>query len=152
MKEGRLQAALSQAGKVGLDTSVLIYHFEGNPRYAGLTSLIFSKVAGGLEAVLSTLAIMELLVKPFQSHSPKVVEGLVSQLKAMPNFRFVPPGFDIAVEAARIRARSSLRPPDALHLATSLMEGADVFITNDGDFRPMAGKERAKILLLDDCL
>jgi predicted nucleic acid-binding protein len=43
-----------------------------------------------------------------------------------------------------------LRPPDALHLATSLLSGVDAFITNDADFRKVAGKEDARIIHLED--
>jgi predicted nucleic acid-binding protein len=41
---------------------------------------------------------------------------------------------NIASEASRIRAESSLRTPDALHLATALIQKADWFVTNDKAF------------------
>lgn len=152
MKSPDLESLLAPGRKIALDTSVLIYHFEGNAKYSGLTSLIFARIASGAEAVLSSLAVLELLVRPFQADTGKLANALIAQLKAMPNFSFVPAGFDIAVEAARLRARYALRPPDALHLATATLEGAECFLTNDRDFKAVAGKVKIKILLLEDFL
>jgi predicted nucleic acid-binding protein len=137
---------------LGLDTAIMIYHFEGHTRYAPLTSLIFKAVADGLEAVLSSLAVMEILVKPFQSAPPKTLDGLIGQLQNMPNFSFVAAEFTIAVEAARLRAKYGLRTVDALHLATSIQGGADTFITNDKDFGRVDGKEKIKVVMLEDCV
>jgi predicted nucleic acid-binding protein len=150
VKPARLGSILASSARIGLDTSILIYHFEGNPRYTPLTSSIFAAVAGGLEAVLSALAVMEILVKPMKDDQARLARAIADRLRSMPNFTFVPADFGIAVEAARLRARYSLRPPDALHLATSLLAGVDAFITNDADFRKVAGKEDSRIIHLDD--
>ncbi len=152
MKEAALKRILSHSRKVGLDTSVLIYHFEGNEKYSTLTSLIFSAVAGGLEAVLSPMAVMEILVKPFQSGNAKTTDALIVQLRNMPNFTFMAADFNGAIEAARVRAKYGLRPPDALHFAASLAGGVDTFITNDAGFKAVDGKEKIKVLLLEDYL
>jgi len=42
---------------------------------------------------------------------------------------------DIAMEAARLRASHKLKIPDAIQLATGLINGADAFITNDDSFK-----------------
>jgi predicted nucleic acid-binding protein len=152
VKPARLDSILAASGRIGLDTSILIYHFEGNPRYTPLTSSVFTAVASGVEAVLSSLAVMEILMKPMRDEQSRLARTIADRLRSMPNFTFVPSGFDIAVEAARLRARYSLRPPDAIHLATSLQAGVDAFITNDADFRKVSGKEDAKIIHLDDLL
>lgn len=150
--ENRLERVLSQSSKLGLDTSILIYHFEGHTRYGPLTSLIFTAVAEGTEAVLSSIAVMEILVKPFQAGNPKVLQELIRQLRNLPNFTFPPVEFATAVEAARLRAAYGLRAPDALHLATALLAEADAFITNDRGFQVVGGKEKIKIVLLEDSI
>ncbi|HKP95940.1 MAG TPA: PIN domain-containing protein [Fibrobacteria bacterium] len=152
MKDADLKRILAHSRKVGLDTSVLVYHFEGNSRYRPLTSHIFSAIAGGLEAILSPVGVIELLVQPFRSGNVKVTEAIIGQLRNMPNFTYLAMGFEVAVEAARIRAKFGLKTPDATHLATSLLGEADAFISNDEDFKKITGKEKIKILHLEDYL
>jgi predicted nucleic acid-binding protein len=41
----------------------------------------------------------------------------------------------VAEEAARIRARYRFKTPDAIHLASAKLGGADLFVTNDDRLR-----------------
>jgi len=50
-----------------------------------------------------------------------------------------------------INSKYQIRTPDALLIATSISEKADVFITNDGRLRPLKAEGLA-ILVLDDFL
>lgn len=60
------QKELKKLKKVGLDSSILIYHLEDLEPYADLTENIFATIAeGSLSAVLSTVSVTELLVQPF---------------------------------------------------------------------------------------
>jgi len=43
--------------------------------------------------------------------------------------------YDIAREAARIRALAGLRTPDALIIATAVVTTADILVTNDRSWR-----------------
>ena len=52
-------------------------------------------------------------------------------------------------DAARLRAETRLAIPDALHAATALRAGCDLFVTNDNDFRRVLG---LPIIILDDLL
>ena len=48
---------------------------------------------------------------------------------------------DLAVlrEAARLRATTNLKKPDAVRAATALSEGCTIFLTNDSQFRTAPG-------------
>jgi predicted nucleic acid-binding protein len=46
---------------------------------------------------------------------------------------------DILVDAARLRAESRTQLPDAIHVATALRHGCEVYLTNDHRLRPPAG-------------
>jgi hypothetical protein len=56
-------------------------------------------------------------------------------------------GLEMADRAASIRARYRLRTPDAIHLATAILEGVDVFLTNDRDLLQV---REVPILLIDE--
>ncbi len=43
----------------------------------------------------------------------------------------------VAKEAAKIRAKYNLKTPDAIQLATAIIFGADLFLTNDGRLKPV---------------
>jgi predicted nucleic acid-binding protein len=51
------------------------------------------------------------------------------------DFELVPVSQDVAVTAARLRAGTGLRLPDALQAATALEIGAAALVTHDRDFR-----------------
>lgn len=134
---------------MSLHTSVLIYHLEDIRPYSELTEEIFGLIAEGkVRAVLSTLTVAELLVKPFQSGEPERLELCERFLLTLPNAQFVPPDYAIAREAARLRAEHRIPTPDAIFLATAAIQQA-AFISNDRALKRLRPKP-APILVLDD--
>jgi predicted nucleic acid-binding protein len=88
---------------------------------------------GEIQLVTSLLALAATLVKPFRTQD----EWLTAKYRRL--FAQPPAGLlvspldaDILERAARLRAgTSSLRLPDAIHLATAESEQCDYFLTND---------------------
>ncbi|RMF87575.1 MAG: type II toxin-antitoxin system VapC family toxin, partial [Nitrospirae bacterium] len=108
----------------------------GEPAWSALTRPLLSLVErGACAGVTSALAVTELLTGPLRQGD----EGLATEyrrwLAAFPNLEVVPVGVEIAETAARLRARHGIRTPDALHLATALVAGADAFVTADTRLR-----------------
>ncbi|MCX8103056.1 MAG: PIN domain-containing protein [Candidatus Bipolaricaulota bacterium] len=148
----RLAADLARAQKVGLDSSVLIYHLEGLAPYADLTETVFSLLAKGeLAAVISTISITELLIKPFAASNETAIMACERFFQGLPHTSIIAPGSAIAREAARLRAHYGLRTPDALLLGTALVENAKAFLTNDADLKRVR-KESIAIVILEDYL
>jgi predicted nucleic acid-binding protein len=54
----------------------------------------------------------------------------------MPGLTILSVDFLVAAEAARMRAESSLRLPDAIVLTTGIMAGATDLVTNDRGLPP----------------
>jgi len=151
-KRKRLEADLAHYKRIGLDSSILIYHLEDLAPYAELTEVIFSILAKGeFSAVLSTISVTELLAKPMASEKEEQIVACEHFLQGLPHTAIVAPGYEIAREAARLRGRYGLRTPDALLLSTSLLGGAKAFLTNDEGLKRVGG-ERITILILDDYL
>jgi predicted nucleic acid-binding protein len=134
---------------IGLDTSVFIYHLEAHPRYLSLTNELLNGVqAGQWRAVTSAITIMELTVPAWRSGQETAARQYEALLANFPNLKIVDITRDVARNAAQLRARFNIRPADALQVASSLVENATVFITND---RGLARLEPAiEVVILDD--
>jgi predicted nucleic acid-binding protein len=54
-------------------------------------------------------------------------------MEGLEGIDYVPTDVEVAIRAGRLRARygTKLSTPDAVHLASAMMAGAEIFITND---------------------
>ncbi|OGP90344.1 MAG: hypothetical protein A2156_00070 [Deltaproteobacteria bacterium RBG_16_48_10] len=148
--ETRFAAGLRKFHKVGMDSSILIYHLEDIEPYADLTEQIFAAIAeGSLSAILSTISVTELLVLPLASGQQDRIESFERFLFSLPNLVLIPPTYSIAKDAARLRGMYRIRTPDALLVATALHEKAEAFLTNDTHLRNIKG-EGISFMILDD--
>lgn len=152
LKQAGFAAELRRLKKVGLDTSLLIYHLEDIEPYADLTEVTFSAIAEGLtRAVLSMISVTELFVQPFARGEEDRITIFEQFILSLPNTDLIPPTYTIAKEAARLRAKYAIRTPDALLISTALIEKAEAFLTNDSRLRSLKA-EGVSILVLDDFL
>src|SRR5262249_9680277 len=104
--------------------------------------------AGTIEVVSSELSLMEVLVGPLKSGNTILVTAFEQALLGTA-MRLLPITQPILREAARLRAITKLRTPDALHAATAMHAGCVLFVTNDLGFRGVAG---LPVVNLDDLL
>lgn len=152
LKQTRFAAEVRRLNKVGLDTSILIYHLEDMEPYADLTEVTFSAIAeGSPRAVLSTISVTELLVQPFARGEEDRIRIFEQFILSLPNTDLIPATYTIAKEAARLRAKYAIRTPDALLISTALGEKTEAFLTNDSRLRSLKA-EGLSILILDDFL
>ena len=143
-----LAATLGRYHRVGLDTSVFIYHIEGATRFAEPAGVALDELARGIFAgVTSVLTLMEIAVKPLQVGRPAVAEEYDVLLTNFPNLTVVAIDRPTARRAADLRARHRLRPADALQVAACLEHGATAFLTNDRDLRRATELD---VLMLED--
>jgi predicted nucleic acid-binding protein len=105
--------------------------------------------AGKFPGIASELTLLDLIVKPLQLGRQDAADEYETLLSHFPNLELVPISRAILVEAAALRARSRLRTPDAIQLATGLHSGATLAITNDEAWKHIAGIET---LLLTELL
>jgi predicted nucleic acid-binding protein len=137
-----------QARTLALDTSVFIYHLEASPVYAPLLLPIFQAIEHArCRAVASSLAFLEALVPPSGGHDEGRRAALAALLASFPGISWIAVDLAVADRAASFRARYRLRTPDAIHLATAVQAGADVFLTND---RELVRVTDVPILLVDE--
>jgi predicted nucleic acid-binding protein len=130
-----LQAFLRRHRRIGIDTSILIYELEANPRDDALADLVFAWIEEpGHSAVTSTITMTELLVQPYRDSDDDRVNQFYGLLTTYPNLEWIAPDLEIADIAAGFRARHRMRTPDALQAATAVRSQATGFVANDSIF------------------
>src|SRR5437867_11777790 len=102
------------------DTMALIYTVERYPSYWTLLEpLWLNAQTTSIEIVSSELALMEVLIRPLKTANA-VLERAFEQALLGTNIRLPSITQPILREAARLRATTKLRTPDALHAATAI--------------------------------
>lgn len=135
--------------RLGLDTAIFIYHLERHPRYSPLTHLLFSGIeAGQWTAFTSVVTLMELAVRPWQLGRPEVAYRYEDALGRFPNLHLIDVNRAIARQAAQLRAEFRLRPADAVQVASALVSGATLLVTNDRDMLRLSNE--LAVLVLED--
>ena len=142
---------LAKHTRLALDSSLFIYHFEANPTYLPLTTVVLSAITDGrCQGVISSVTIMELTVHPWRQNRGDVARQYELLLANFPNLIIVDVNRDVARRAAQLRALYNLRPADALLVATGLVSGATAWASNDTQLRRLASE--IEIFILDDWL
>jgi predicted nucleic acid-binding protein len=147
----RFSGRLRSYSLVGLDTTLFIYHFERNTVYSPFTLELFSRIEqGAIKGLTSTITLMELLVRPYHLGQQDIARKFETLLVNFPNLVIIDIDRDVSRLAARMRAEYNLRPPDALQVAASWLNGAQAFISNDHHMKRIEDKMGA--IVLDDYL
>jgi predicted nucleic acid-binding protein len=146
----RIDALLADHQSIGLDTSVVIYAVEANPKYLALVSHVLHWLrTPNRRALTSTITMTEALVRPYRLGDLPLVKEFHALLVTYPNLHWIEPTLKIADVAAQIRAEHNLRTPDAIQAATAIVADASAFISNDPIFRRIKSLD---VLILDEML
>ena len=118
--------------RVYFDTGVFIYALEGEPAtQAQMLPLFAALDAGEVEVVTGELTLAEVLVVPYRTGDDEAARLYERVLAPRPHFSRVAATPDLWRAAARVRAGTALKLPDALHAATAEAEGCDLLVTGD---------------------
>ncbi|MBI4378603.1 MAG: type II toxin-antitoxin system VapC family toxin [Nitrospinae bacterium] len=134
--------------RVCIDSSPIIYFIEKDPKFHGVLHPIFTEInAGNVDAITSTIALLEVLVLPFKTDNKFLTEKYREILLNSKGFSVYEVTNEISELAARLRAKYGIRTPDAILVATSIHYGARAFLTNDSTLKNVI---EIKVLVLDD--
>jgi predicted nucleic acid-binding protein len=123
---------------LGLDTMTFIYHFEENKDYLPFTRALFGLIEDGrIEGKTSVITRLEILVKPREEGNELLADEYRVILENFPHLEVIPVDAEVADLASAIRAKYNLRTPDAIQLATSILKGAQAFVTNDESLKKL---------------
>lgn len=125
--------SLKKGQKVALDTNIFIYSAkQSDPLHYPASQILTQIESLALETSISVLVFEEYLVRIYKLGLEKELSYHENLLTGGGLIKVVDFTRDIAKIAAQIRARfSSIKTPDAIHLASALEAGAKIFITTD---------------------
>lgn len=119
--------------RIYLDTNALISVLEKAGKLDAAQNTLVGEIdAGELEAVTSELTLAECLVKPIAEKDEPLIRAYLSLLAVDSEFvRVSDVSRTVLLEAARIRAGTGVKLPDAIHIATANISQCDAFVSND---------------------
>lgn len=121
-------ARLTLSGRVYLDTNIFIYALEGYRTFRTAIATLFDALdRQELFAVTSELTLAEALVKPFLDRNVEREAAYLRILQPSASLQMLPVNRDVLVAAARLRAETSIKLPDAIHAATRRSPAAPAF-------------------------
>lgn len=138
---------------VFLDTAPFIYFIEENKKYVNIVEKIFSGISyGDINGISSYLTLLEVLVKPIQAGHREVAAQYRDLMLGCNYLRLYPLDDKVAETAASLRAKYhgngfKLKTPDAIQVATGILNGAEVFVTNDCSLKCL---KEIDIIVLDE--
>jgi predicted nucleic acid-binding protein len=144
---------MAMPGAIYIDANIIIYAIEGHVAFAGvLAKLVAGVEAARVDAVTSELTLAEVLVGPLRRGIPagcvafEIMPAPGSSLKTLPIDRHV------LRHCAAVRARSSTRLPDAIHIATAELSKCRYFLTEDQRIKVTSPMECVRLADLDALL
>lgn len=144
----KISRALTGVRLLYIETAPFIYYTENRPGYVEKMRAIFQCVLDQqMSIITSTIALAECLPKPLKENDRAVVKAYDTLFQNTKEIRLVPVDSSIARRCADLRAQYNLRTPDALHNATAIETGCDVFLTNDLSIRRV---KEVRVLVLDE--
>ena len=136
--------------KICLDTAPFIYFIEESETYRNIVRPIFFEIdSGNIEAITSTITLLEVLVHPLRTGNEALAEQYREILLSSAGLITFEISHKISEMASRLRAKYSIRTPDAIQIAAGIQHGAADFLTNDPNLRKVS---EIKIRILDDYL
>lgn len=137
MSAADLDVALGDVHRILVDSSTLIAAHIATERVFPLADHLFRRVEredDPLRAYISVVSAAELLVRPIRSGPERA--GFMHQfLLEYPNLSMLPVDFQVAHQAANLRATTNAALPDALIVSSGLLAGCEAIVTNDERWR-----------------
>jgi predicted nucleic acid-binding protein len=117
---------------VGIDTAIFIYFIEEHPRFLPVLDPLFEAAdAGRRMLATSVLTLLEVLVVPYRAGNQVLADRYEALLTRSRGIRVIDLGREQLRAAAKLRAVTGIKTPDALQVVAALTAGCSTFLTND---------------------
>jgi len=139
-----------RGSRICIDTAPFIYFIEKDPKYLSILRPIFAEIdAGKIDALTSTITLLEVLVLPFKTKNESLAEKyreILLYAEGLTTFEIF---HEVSELSSKLRAKYSIRTPDAIQIAVGIIYGADTFLTNDSDLKKV---HDIRVVILEDFL
>lgn len=136
--------------RICIDTTPFIYFIEKNEKYHDVLRSVFLEIDNGkIEAITSTITLLEVLVHPFRTGNEALAEESREVLlysERLTTFEIL---HEVSELSARLRSKHGIKTPDAIQIAVGVLYGASIFLTNDPILKRVSD---IKVLVVDDFL
>ena len=133
-----------------MDTAPIIYFIEKNPKYLGVLKPVFLEIdTGRIEAITSTITLLEVLVHPFRTKNDILAEKYRDILLYSGGLTTFEIFHEVSEMSSKLKAKYSIRTPDAIQIAVGLLYRASKFPTNDSALKKVSDID---VMVLDDFL
>lgn len=132
--------------KLALDANVVIYAIEYNsPPHQQAFDLLQNAPIKGYETQVSELTFLEALSRPDLTNTE--AREFYETVRRIASVNW-PIDTSVLLKAAELRRTHIVKTPDAIHLATAILHGADYFVTNDNRLIKLKKVSGLKIISL----
>jgi predicted nucleic acid-binding protein len=119
-----------------------------NPKYLGLLRPFFDEInAGKIDAITSTITLLEVLVLPFKTKNESLAgkyRDILLHAEGLTTFEIF---HEVSELSSKLRAKYSIRTPDAIQIAVGIIYGANAFLTNDSSLKKVRD---IRVVMLED--
>ncbi len=118
-----------------IDSNIFIYSLTDETEYGDKCRALLKSVReGNIKAVTSALTFNESvhIITRFKSYKNAVEFGEI--LTSTPNLKIIDLDLNILHQATQLMKKYTLRPGDAIHIATAIHSKAEVVYSRDKDF------------------
>jgi predicted nucleic acid-binding protein len=139
---------MTDCKKIFVDTAPFIYYLERNPTFFESAKDFFMTCHHkNIPIVTSVITIEEYLVYPYMSNDKKLVDNFSQFLKTL-EVELIVIERRIAEKAAMLRAEfNGIKGMDSLQLASAILCGCDLFLTNDKQLKQV---QEIKSVLIEE--
>lgn len=123
--------------RVALDTNLFVCLFEIEGPLARTAVAVLDAVSTGrITGITSALTLTEVILGPIVTGDETLAERYIDAIRSVDHLHIVPVTAEIAADAGFVRARTGMTLADSVHVATAILAGASVLLTNDRRIRP----------------
>ncbi|MEL6723213.1 MAG: PIN domain-containing protein [Pseudomonadota bacterium] len=136
--------------RIYFDTNIFIYIIEGSIQYQKIIDkLTKSILQKDFEPHTSYITLTEVLPPLVKRGDKDTISGTVEFICNNSFFHLSIIDEEICLQAGFLRGELGIKTPDALHVATAINQGCNIFLTNDAGIH--VPKNMKRILLYEFC-
>lgn len=135
-------------GKIYLDTAPIIYYLESSQQYVNvMQNFLVDHYANGSDFYTSKITDLEYLPMPLRDNRNDLVVAF-DNFKNVLGVNLIDITDAVLNQAIKLRAKyESLKAADSIHIASAILTGCDVFVSNDKRLKRVT---EINIVLVDD--